>query len=318
MMYDELANLAINPNVSEDVKTRTIDILGRVLQESRDVIFEKADSNDDVLWWSLAFDKAYKLTSNEEYLALAQLTFDHVLRDIDGNLCGGGVLWDHKKTYKNSITNELLLDVSTKLYETTGDSKYLDIAITSWAWFESSGLLDGLVSDGLKDSPDCGVNLQGCPWTYNQGVLLSGLGRLRKFTGNNTLLVVADNLINVVIGGKNCLTDAEHILKEGNCEDGTSDSCNHDQKIFKGIFARHVGYYLLTLTTDERLERKEQGEFLRNNAASVWRQNVTDVHANVIFGHQWDTYVETTGGDGCAPMVSALALFNAVLSMDID
>jgi hypothetical protein len=163
-MYEEIANYGLNPLVPASSVKNATDILNKMLKKAllSMPIFELSTSNDDVLWWCLAFEKSYILTNNVKFLELAEMTLQHVMRDWT-DTCNGGLLWDHKKTYKNAITNELLLSASTKLFETTRDSKYLDIAIQTWNWFNASGMIDdtdGLIDDGLADSPDCSAVYQ--------------------------------------------------------------------------------------------------------------------------------------------------------------
>mmetsp|Transcript_54553 Transcript_54553/g.70115 ORF Transcript_54553/g.70115 Transcript_54553/m.70115 type:complete len:254 (-) Transcript_54553:112-873(-) len=250
---------------------------------------------------------------------MAELTLEHVMRDWT-DICGGGLLWDHTKTYKNAITNSLLLSASTKLFETTKDAKYLNIAMTTWEWFNASGMIDpidGLVDDGLNDSPTCTSIYQSCPWTYNQGVLLSGLARLSNQTGNSALLLVADNIINNVFSS-DCLMRSTGVMRES-CEDDTSDGCNHDQKIFKGIFSRHLSYFYLSLSPQDQEARSELiHNFLVTNSNSTWENaRSTDSNGFDVFSPQWDQYIDdSVSGDECVSDVSAFSLFNALLNVD--
>ena len=85
----------------------------------------------------------------------------------------------------------------------------------SWSWIESKPLRDpstGLFWDGLNstqcpkinnssngtgsDGNDGGAN---ATWSYNQGVVLSGLAKLYEATGNHTLLKVAHSVVAAVL-----------------------------------------------------------------------------------------------------------------------
>ena len=75
------------------------------------------------------------------------------------DVCGGGVWWTRKKTYKNAIPNELFLLIAGRLHQrTTPAAGYLDWALREWHWFLGSGMIGaaGLVNDGL--TADCANN----------------------------------------------------------------------------------------------------------------------------------------------------------------
>jgi predicted alpha-1,6-mannanase (GH76 family) len=320
-MYEEIANFALSPGVESDVVNSAIEILNRMLDKVKLTrpLFLHSNSNDDTLWWSLAFEKSYHLVRNDQFLELSEATLNHVMRDWT-ETCGGGLLWDHTKTYKNAITNSLLLSTSTKLYETTNNDTYLTIAKDAWLWFNASGMIDpidGLVDDGLNDSPVCTPIYQSCPWTYNQGVLLSGLARLANQTNDSSLLLVADSIIENVLTSS-CLMNSQGILRE-NCEDSTPYGCNTDQKIFKGVFARHLSYFYRTLNPQDQAARSEKiFNFFETNSNSTWDNDRTvDSQGYVLFGPQWDVFIDdNASGDQCVDDVSAFSLFNAHLNIE--
>jgi predicted alpha-1,6-mannanase (GH76 family) len=98
-------------------------------------------SNDDVLWWSLAWARAYELTGNATYLTRSELCFEHVLQYWD-NTCGGGIWWSSARNYKNAVTNELLLMAAVTLHKLVpirGDY-YWNWTMMEWTWFEHSGI----------------------------------------------------------------------------------------------------------------------------------------------------------------------------------
>ncbi|KAE9391252.1 hypothetical protein BT96DRAFT_312145 [Gymnopus androsaceus JB14] len=106
---------------------------------------------------------------------------------------------------------------------------------------EGSGMRNaqGLYNDGLVFGT-C-VNNGETTWTYNQGVILSGLGALYVATGNETLLSQAEITIDASI--KNLTENG--ILKES-CDDVVVEGtpCDTDQQIFKGIWLKHLQYFL--------------------------------------------------------------------------
>jgi len=218
-------------------------------------------SFDDDAWWALAWMKAYDFTKDSRYVAVAEKVFTELSNSWD-NVCNGGVWWSLEKTYKNAITNELFLAVAIRLYERTNNSSYLDWAKKEWSWFEASGMINSqnLVNDGLNRNNQTGVctNNGQTTWTYNQGVILTGLVDLASITKNNTLITIAERIGNATI------THLTHngILQEP-CE--PNKNCDNDQLIFKGIFMRNL--YDLTLVSGVTSNFKT---FIQTNGNSVW------------------------------------------------
>jgi predicted alpha-1,6-mannanase (GH76 family) len=185
------------------------------------------------------------------------------------NVCGGGVWWTTDKTYKNAITNELMLKVNAALHNRIpGDSVYLGRARQEWDWFLRSGMINsgGLINDGLDSS--CRNNGQ-TPWTYNQGVILGGLAELAAATGDAALLAHANRIADAATTQ---LVNGGGILVES-CE----PNCNHDSLLFKGIFVRNLA----------ELSRVAGGKylpFLQRQADSVWNQDRDSLNH---FGQRW-------------------------------
>jgi len=128
---------------------------------------------DDEGWWTLTWINAYDETKRQEYLNMAEIIFKDMTAGWD-NHCKGGIWWNKAHSYKNAIPNELFLSIATKLYIRTKNSVYLNWADKEWEWFFETGMINAqnLINDGLDNN--C-KNNKGTVWTYNQGVILSGL-----------------------------------------------------------------------------------------------------------------------------------------------
>jgi predicted alpha-1,6-mannanase (GH76 family) len=177
-----------------------------------------------------------------------------------------------------------------------------------------------------KESDICVSNNQ-TTWTYNQGVVLSALVNLWSASGESQdeLLLQADAIANATISllvrplpaSSGAPNTAVPILTEVcECSSGspgcyqgwTQDhaaGCSMDQLPFKGIFQRHLGYFLDSVAQSARavailgapnLRRYDQ--FLLANAESIWTRaacanvepvgvcaNVTT--AGALFGLNW-------------------------------
>jgi predicted alpha-1,6-mannanase (GH76 family) len=248
---------------------------------------------DDEGWWALTWIAAYNLTHDRRYLAQAQSIFADMTGGWDGT-CGGGIWWSKYKTYKNSIANEIFLDVAASLHNLIpGDRTYQQWALREWHWFRSSGLITRghLVVDGLQN---CRPDLSSPTWTYNQGVLIAGLLQLSRAGGGKSALSVARQVAHAVI--RSPALSPHGILSEA-CE---PSSCDGDEAMFKGIFIAALG------SLQEAGPRPEYAAYLRANAASVWDRN----RRGVQFGLCWSGPFD---GSDTASQASALDALTAAL-----
>jgi len=217
---------------------------------------------DDEGWWALAWIRAYDLTGEERYLAMAKTIFADLVTGWDDH-CGGGIWWKKDRRYKNAVANELFLIVAIKLHQRTpddaGPDSYLNQAQREWLWFKQTGIINAqnLINDGLNQRCE---NNRRTVWTYNQGVILGGLTELYKATGDLSYLNEARTLADAAT----VRLSTNGILRES-CE---PDRCGGaDVPQFKGIFVR----YLADLYDVTR--RPEYFHLLLNSARSTWANN---------------------------------------------
>jgi predicted alpha-1,6-mannanase (GH76 family) len=210
---------------------------------------------DDDGWWALAWLAASDVTGEARYLDLARRLFAGMAAGWD-DVCGGGLWWTRRKTYKNAIPNELFLLIAGRLHQRVGG--HLDWALREWQWFRSSGLIGpaGLVNDGL--TADC-LNNGRTAWTYNQGVIIGALAVLADITGDDAYLDQADAIAAAALRD---LTVPPGILTEpGEQQTRRGD---RDRPQFKGIFVRHL-YEL-----HQYRPRPAYRDFILANATSLW------------------------------------------------
>eukprot|EP01059_Diplonema_ambulator_P003477 TRINITY_DN13169_c0_g1_i1.p1 TRINITY_DN13169_c0_g1~~TRINITY_DN13169_c0_g1_i1.p1 ORF type:complete len:375 (+),score=96.10 TRINITY_DN13169_c0_g1_i1:43-1125(+) len=189
---------------------------------------------DDIAWSGLAWVRVYRLTGDRKYLSRSYQCFEQIVATWDDH-CGGGVWWDRALSYKNAITNELFLTLSTELYDVMQNVSYLQWAQKEWGWFKTTAMVrsDHLIADGLTG--DCGTT--GTTWTYNQGVMFLGLYDLYKYTGDVSTIDFAFSTA-AAVASSTLLTDANGVLQEAS---GMSDS-GSDGWQFKGIYMRYLSY----------------------------------------------------------------------------
>jgi predicted alpha-1,6-mannanase (GH76 family) len=249
--------------------------------------------NDDDLWAVIASVDAWQIDHDPELLAWAAANYSRIVTDHWDDHCGGGLWWDPKHSYKNAITNELLLFASTRLYLATGQETYRDWALRTWAWFAASGMIgpDALVNDGLDSQ--CRNN--GAPrYTYNQGVLLGGLNDLTAITGDPQFREAA---LRTALAATRTLVTPQGLLSE------PSDALGADGPMFKGVFVFHLGH--LVEGMPDGPERTELRAWLARNSDAVWALSTGG--SQPVDG----LWSGGSGQVGAAAQASALALFLA-------
>jgi len=231
------------------------------------------DFVDDTGWWALAWIKAYDLTDDPKYLRTARRGVDFMWRAHD-DTCGGGLWWTVNHTYKNAIASELFIQAAAQLGRRLGDAgaDYLSHAVSTWEWFDSSGMINAelLVNDGL-DPRTCANNGDET-WTYNQGVVLGGLVALSQATGEQHYLDRARELADASSTAKSLHVDG--VLVEP-CE---ATGCDINGPSFKGIYVRNLGELNRALTDHP------YSDYLLDQATSAYENNRT---SNNEYGIHW-------------------------------
>jgi len=251
---------------------------------------------DDEGWWALAWLDVYELRGGSRYLAMSQSIFADMSGGW-GDVCGGGIWWKKNEKYKNAIANELFLSVAVRLAAAThGKARagYLDWAKRDERWFAGSGMINaqGLINDGLDDA--C-KNNQKTTWTYNQGVILTGLSGLSRLTGDAAPLELAQRIAHAV---SLQIVDAQGILHDP-CE----PNCGEDGIQFKGILVRNLA------TLEKAAASPEVAGLLKKNAESVWANARTE---KGMFSVNWAGPAQDSG---TGSLISALDALTASLAV---
>lgn len=227
----------------------------------------------------------------------AHIFYNIVQNQFDTSLCGGGITWNPALApYKNAITNELFISSSIGMYlYYPGDSNsnpypspaytnatnltlpalpalaahdplLLNNAQREYEWFKTHNFTNaqGLVVDGFHVSG----NQTTCDerdemvYTYNQGVLLSGLRQLWEATGDTGYLTDGYAYVQTTINatGWNAHSRAQAgewagLGRNGIMEDycDAPANCSQDDQIFKGIYFHHLDLFCEPLPTSTPL-----------------------------------------------------------------
>ncbi|KAJ6264570.1 hypothetical protein Dda_0717 [Drechslerella dactyloides] len=309
------------------------DIIG--FYHSQNVGSLKNQAYDDMLWvvlgWLAAvrFLDAYRLflpadynwvyySWRKDFAFRARQFYGYAEKGWDELFCGGGCIWNpNLQPYKNAITNELFIAASVQMYTTfpmeyeiVGEAgaedhrAYLQNAEKAYRWLKGSNFTNtaGLIVDGFHISSYwkrlCDERDEQT-FTYNQGVVLSGLRGLWEVTGNAEYLDDGYELVRSVVESEGKIGELvrKNVLEE-HCD--SWGWCNQDAQMFKGIFFHHLTAFCSphpyagtwnSTTEDhpaglhEHLERcKLFFPFVAYSAAAAWSTR----HAvSAVFGMWW-------------------------------
>jgi predicted alpha-1,6-mannanase (GH76 family) len=261
------------------------------------------DYYDDEGWWALAWLDAWEWTGKQEYLEMARRIFEDISTGWDST-CGGGIYWKKGLSNKATISSELTMLLAARLHlAETGainGKSCLKWSLDIWNWILTAGLINdiNLVQDGLgKREGKCTLNSR--IWTYNQGVILSGLVYLHKISKDPSYLEHAHSIAMATI---NQMVNNDGVLFEKGCEPA---HCNGDADQFKGVFMRHLA------VLNQYASRVEYIDFINHNAASIWG-NAMQAGSQAP-GVSWSIFSEKSTA---ATVSSALDALNAALSCE--
>jgi predicted alpha-1,6-mannanase (GH76 family) len=292
------------------------DYVWNILQEMQDNqgdnFYQTAEYFDDVLWWCLAYTRAYHVAiayNNTErahrFLSTAISIHDVVTKDScsHSTACNGGCYWSRAFSYKNAITNELYFSAATNLAILTNNHTFFTRANDSITWLMASGMLNGdsLFVDGLDNDINCKAG--GGIYTYNQGVVLGGLANMQILVKNQRNLHTNDARIDYITLGDNIvsavmakMTNTDGVLVETSCGDGA---------LFKGIFTRYLRYFIDNSNTKYA---DKYISFLSTQLNSLWYNNRDE--RSGLFGKAW--FGPATGEHFHNLQVSGIDLINSL------
>lgn len=255
------------------------------------------------------------------YAHRAHIFYNIVQDKFNTTLCAGGIDWNPKlEPYKNAITNELFISSSIAMYlyfpgdnitdpyphpeyqtQTNRtlpslaaidahDKIFLDNAVKEYDWFKTHNFTNaqGLVVDGFHISSGqttCDQRNE-MVYTYNQGVLLSGLRGLWESTGTVSYLDDGHNFITTVINatGWNAASESEAANWAGLGRNGILEdycdapaTCGQDNLIFKGAYFQHFDAFCEPLPTETPLVE---------GLTKVATQDLADLHENKCKGYE--------------------------------
>jgi len=157
--------------------------------------------NDDIGWFTISLARGYQMTGTANFLTQAEYGFNYAFgRGWDTNFNGGGI-WEENPSYaggstleKTALANDSLGKTAVMLYQSTGNTTYLNEAeqIYAWVWHHiydpSTGeVYTGIYTNGVVDT---GADV------YNQGTFADFANLLYECGAGSTYLNDAENALN--------------------------------------------------------------------------------------------------------------------------
>lgn len=198
---------------------------------------------DDMEWMALALLRGCQANSsiNRQYMGQVTTLFNDIVGGWD-DVDGGGIHWNKNITGdgagKNACSNAPAMILAARLYQQTGEEKYLDWAKRIYQFMlTTSRFPDGVV----KDTPH--NDNHEVTFSYNQGTWVGGLLELYKITGEEHYRQTATDLMDLLLFGK--WYSPKGIMNE------RQNYNQDDGGLFKGIFIRYLTQWILSGKLDQ-------------------------------------------------------------------
>lgn len=163
---------------------------------------------DDNVWLVIDFAHLAESTKDKKYLDKAEQIWKFVISGWDSK-SGGGIYWcEQEKKSKNTCSNAPSVVAAAKLYELTGNIKYLNWAKKIYAWTKLTlqDKSDFLYYDNISITGKVAKN----KYAYNSGQMLQGAALLYKITKEKKYLTDAHQ-----IAGSAITFFTEDIVRDG-------------------------------------------------------------------------------------------------------
>lgn len=160
--------------------------------------------DDDLMWATIAFVRAYKVTNNTQWLNDAETNFTTVWNRGYDTTYGGGIWWNAAtKTYKASPANWTFVIAGYLLYQASDDATYRSEADTIFSWATTTlydattgQVYDGIGSGGLSKNN----------YSYNYGTAAGAFYFENHWSdANNAVSYLMSQLSSGTVGGYNIL-----------------------------------------------------------------------------------------------------------------
>ena len=216
--------------------------------------------NDDIAWWVLAATRAYELTLDTNYRALAKRNFDWMYSTQLDTVWGGGIWWQNRsRGQKNTCSTLPIAIAGFKLAKAYNTPAYATKALVMVNWvrkklYRPSGeVADRLTANGARDSTVWG------PLSYNHGIFI--YASYLAFLASKDSAYFKDAIATAdYFKREKC--DAQGIMPD---EKGSGGNTSNDAGMYKTVFV----HYLMRFVIEAK--QKQYLPWMNANADSMWK-----------------------------------------------
>jgi predicted alpha-1,6-mannanase (GH76 family) len=190
---------------------------------------------DDEAWMAVALLRAHDVSGDQGFLDRAATLVDDIARSApDASCCGvapGGLWWDRPHTQKATAANAVPVIAAARLYERTGDGRWITFARDTYAYWRSN-MVDASTGQVLDHVLPTGEQVW-WRFTYDGGALAGAALALHHATGEAAFLDDARRFAGFLLAAETRPTPYGPVLFDG-------ASCDGDCDAFKGIAHRYL------------------------------------------------------------------------------
>ena len=216
--------------------------------------------NDDIAWWVLAATRAYELTQDTVYRALAKRNFDWMYSTQWDDTYGGGIWWQNRAhNQKNTCSTLPMAIVGFKLAKQLATPAYATKALAMQNWVRkrllrpSGEVADRIQANGAQDSVVWG------PLSYNHGIFIYSSYLAFLETKDSAYFKEAVATSDYFRRDK---CDAQGIMPD---EKGSGGNTSNDAGMYKTVFV----HYLMRFVIEAK--QKQYLPWMNANAESMWK-----------------------------------------------
>jgi predicted alpha-1,6-mannanase (GH76 family) len=253
---------------------------------------------DDMGWLANASLRDNVITSDADYLTVAQLLYTEIKTGANAT-AGGGIAWRKGQLYyKNMPTTGNMCILAARFYKLQNKQEDLDLAKSLYTWMKTNLVLgSGEVLDGINRNNDGKVD--NWVFTYNQGLFIGSAVELYNITKDRSYLQDAINT------ATNSLTDANLVTNGILKSEGQGDG-----GLFKGVIVRY-----LTLLTDlpdlDETDRAKFAGFLQRNSRLLYLKGIA--RPSLMISPDWS--ILPTGSTDLTTQLSGIMMIEAAAKL---
>ncbi|MBG8555451.1 glycoside hydrolase family 76 protein [Hymenobacter guriensis] len=226
---------------------------------------------DDMAWHAVANLRAFQLTQDPAYKAIALLLWDDIKTGWNEQQ-GGGIAWKKDQLgYKTTPSTAPSIILAARLYQLDKNPDDLAWAKKMYEW-QKKTLVDanGMVWDGINDE---GTSNKKYHFSYSQGVFIGAGLELYRATQQASYLDDANRTASYVLNDSQ-MSPGGVVGNEGGGDGG----------LFKGILVRYLSL-LATESAVPAATRASYVSFLKFNGESLYQRGTN--RSTYLFNTSW-------------------------------